>query len=157
MVLRDSVFALGEMLSSPKFSEFIGNFAPADKKAMYLGFSQMPMEWGCARGQARPRLYDAFASKERFARELLVEQGALLRMWWRASPRERPLVASSITCTSDKWDVTAQLAARHDVGTAWHIMACVGLASAIGMWLDGRWIRAAGPGAASIHTKKPVS
>ena len=30
---------------------------------------------------------------------------------------------------------------RHDIGTAWYIMACVGLASALGMYLYGRWIR----------------
>ena len=32
------IFSSGEMFSSPKFLEYIGNFAPADKKAMYLGF-----------------------------------------------------------------------------------------------------------------------
>ncbi|MEL0068749.1 MAG: MFS transporter, partial [Gammaproteobacteria bacterium] len=31
------IFSSGEMFSSPKFLEYIGNFAPADKKAMYLG------------------------------------------------------------------------------------------------------------------------
>ena len=52
-----------------------------------------------------------------------------------------------------EWEVTAQLAAGHDIGSPWYIMALVGLAAAVGMWLYGRWIRAAGPDAASIHTK----
>ena len=40
------IFSVGEMFSSPKFLEYIGNFAPEDKKAMYLGFSQLPLAIG---------------------------------------------------------------------------------------------------------------
>jgi MFS family permease len=69
------IFSIGEMLSSPKFSEFIGNFAPTDKKAMYLGFSQVPVAIGWTlEGKIGPMLYDVFASKDRFARELLAER-----------------------------------------------------------------------------------
>jgi len=68
-------FSIGEMLSSPKFSEFIGNFAPHDKKAMYLGFSQIPLAVGWTlEGFLGPWLYGVFASKDAFSRELLVER-----------------------------------------------------------------------------------
>ncbi|MEO7592575.1 MAG: MFS transporter, partial [Byssovorax sp.] len=78
-VLAISIFSVGEMLSSPKFSEFIGNFAPNDKKAMYLGFSQVPLAVGWTlEGKVGPSLYDHFASKERFAREMLAEKGLLV-------------------------------------------------------------------------------
>ncbi len=64
------IFSIGEMLSSPKFSEFIGNFAPRDKKAMYLGFSQVPLAIGWTlEGKIAPWLYDRFASKDRFSRQ----------------------------------------------------------------------------------------
>jgi len=33
------VFGLGEMSSSPKFTEYVGHIAPADKKALYMGSS----------------------------------------------------------------------------------------------------------------------
>jgi hypothetical protein len=67
-----AIFSVGEMLSSPKFSEFIGNFAPHDKKAMYLGFSQIPLAVGWTlEGFLGPWLYGVFASKDKFARELL--------------------------------------------------------------------------------------
>lgn len=39
-VVAMAIFSAGEMLASPKFSEFIGNIAPPDKKAMWIGFSQ---------------------------------------------------------------------------------------------------------------------
>jgi len=70
-----AIFSVGEMLSSPKFSEFIGNFAPADKKAMYLGFSQIPLAIGWTiEGKLGPMLYDIFASRDRFSRDLLRER-----------------------------------------------------------------------------------
>ena len=151
------VFSLGEMLSSPKFSEFIGNFAPADKKAMYIGFAQLPVGVGMMlEGKIGPVLYDHFASKERIAREVLLERG-LGSDAVAAIPQGEAFGRLVQQLQRPEWEVTAQLAAGHDIGSPWYIMALVGLTAAVGMWLYGRWIRAAGPGAASIHTKKPVS
>ncbi len=45
-VLAMIIFSIGEMLASPKFSEFLGNIAPLDKKAMWIGFSQVPIMVG---------------------------------------------------------------------------------------------------------------
>ena len=40
------VFAVGEMASSPKFTEYVGRIAPADKKALYMGTSFLPIAAG---------------------------------------------------------------------------------------------------------------
>jgi len=40
------VFAIGEMASSPKFSEYVGRIAPEDKKALYMGTSFLPIAAG---------------------------------------------------------------------------------------------------------------
>lgn len=40
------VFALGEMASSPKFTEYVGRIAPADQKALYMGTSFLPIAAG---------------------------------------------------------------------------------------------------------------
>ncbi|MCL1821713.1 MAG: MFS transporter [Prolixibacteraceae bacterium] len=37
------IFSLGEMASSPKFTEYIGRIAPEDKKALYMGTSFLPI------------------------------------------------------------------------------------------------------------------
>ena len=37
------VFAIGEMASSPKFTEYVGRIAPPDKKALYMGTSFLPI------------------------------------------------------------------------------------------------------------------
>lgn len=40
------IFAVGEMTASPKITEYIGRIAPADKKALYMGYSFIPMFLG---------------------------------------------------------------------------------------------------------------
>ncbi|MDR1402397.1 MAG: MFS transporter [Tannerellaceae bacterium] len=37
------IFGLGEMAGSPKISEYIGRLAPADRKALYMGYSFIPV------------------------------------------------------------------------------------------------------------------
>lgn len=134
------VFSVGEMLSSPKFSEFIGNFAPHDKKAMYLGFSQIPLAIGWTlEGKIGPALYDHFASKERFARELLVTNGMAADLVSKIPQGEAfdRLVEMS---HQDKWAVTAQMYATHNVGAVWIIMGAIGIVSAFGMYQYGQWL-----------------
>jgi dipeptide/tripeptide permease len=40
------VFGLGEMGSSPKYTEYVGSIAPSDKKALYMGSSFLPIALG---------------------------------------------------------------------------------------------------------------
>lgn len=135
------VFSVGEMLSSPKFSEFIGNFAPKGKKGMYLGFSQIPLGIGWSlEGLLAPRLYDHYASKERFARELLLEKGM------SASDVDAIKGGEAFTklvefLGKDHHEVTRMLYETHNVGMVWTIMGAVGIISAICIWKYGNWFR----------------
>ena len=135
-----AVFSVGEMLSSPKFSEFMGNFAPADKKAMYLGFSQMSLAIGWTlEGKIGPVLYDRFASKERFAREMIGQKG------WSADaiaaiPQGEAFEKLVEMTGQTKEAVTRSLYTTHNVGLVWYIMGAVGVVTAIGIYSYGRWI-----------------
>lgn len=141
-VFAISVFAVGEMLSSPKFSEFIGNFAPSDKKAMYLGFSQIPLAIGWTlEGKIGPTIYGAMGSKEAFARQMLVERGFPADLV--AVPQGKAFSTLVDALHQPAWDVTATLYAQHQASIAgvWYIMGGVGIVSALGIWLYGRWIQ----------------
>ena len=166
-------FSIGEMLSSPKFSEFIGNFAPDDKKAMYLGFSQIPLAVGWTlEGKLGPMLYDHYASKDRFSRDLLAERldagtasmptGEALNTWAKELGRPPSELAELSTADSAKfaeqipqgeafnWLVkmtgdnkaalTQTMYESHNIGMVWYIMGVVGIITAIGIWLYGKWI-----------------
>ncbi len=135
-----AIFSTGEMLSSPKFSEFIGNFAPSDKKAMYLGFSQIPLAIGWTlEGKMGPWLYDVFASKERFSRDLLAERG--MDAGKIADIPQGEAFDHLITFTGQgHWELTQLLYDTHTVAHVWNIMGIVGVITALGIYLYGRWI-----------------
>ncbi|MGZ3421273.1 MAG: MFS transporter [Polyangiales bacterium] len=136
-------FSVGEMMSSPKFSEFIGNFAPADKKAMYLGFSQIPLAIGWSlEGKLGMTLYDHFASKDRFARELLVQRGMAADVVGKIKQGEA--FDELVKFTHDTPEhLTKILHDSHNVGVVWLIMGAIGIVSAFGIFMYGRWVKTA--------------
>jgi dipeptide/tripeptide permease len=139
MVLAIVCFSMGEMLSSPKSYEFIGNIAPQQKKAMYLGFSQLPLGIGWSlEGFLGQYLYGEFGSKDTIARQALSETGM------SASAVEAIPIGEAfqklIEMTGQSADsLTQQLYAGNDVGTAWYMMGAVGLVAAAGLIAYGRW------------------
>jgi dipeptide/tripeptide permease len=136
-----AIFAVGEMLSSPKFSEFIGNFAPPDKKAMYLGFSQMPLAIGWTlEGKIGPTVYGALGSKDMYARQMLVERGLPADL--ASVPQGKAFDRLVEVLGQPAWDVTKILYERHhtSIANVWYIMGAIGIASAMGIWLYGRWL-----------------
>jgi dipeptide/tripeptide permease len=139
MVLAIVCFSMGEMLSSPKSSEYLGNIAPEQKKAMYLGFSQLPLGIGWSlEGFFGQYLYGKFGAKDTIARQSLLDDG-MTQAEVDAVPigEAFPKLVETTGQTADA--LTAQLYAANDVGTAWYIMASVGIVAAAGMYVYGRW------------------
>jgi proton-dependent oligopeptide transporter, POT family len=134
-------FSIGEMLSSPKFSEFIGNFAPDDKKAMYLGFSQIPLAVGWTiEGKLGPWLYGEYGSKEKFSRELIAERSYLDATQIAEIPQNEAFTKLIELSGETKWALTQTLHDSHSVETVWNVMGVVGIISAAGIWIYGKWI-----------------
>lgn len=68
------VFSIGEMTCSPTFSAYVALIAPADKKALYMGYSNIPFAIGWAAGnKLGGYLYEHLANKFVLARTYLVE------------------------------------------------------------------------------------
>ena len=141
-VLAMIIFSVGEMLASPKFSEFLGNIAPPDKKAMWIGFSHAPILIGWTiEGKLGPQLYHIFSSKDEFARQMLVERG-----WTPAQVTEQALPIGEafkklVEVTGEgPTHLTQVLYQSHQVGLTWYIFAAIGVASAVMIYFYGRWI-----------------
>jgi dipeptide/tripeptide permease len=64
VILGVLIFSVGEMASSPKFTEYVGSIAPADKKALYMGTSFLPIAVGHQlAGVVSGDIYDKAAGK----------------------------------------------------------------------------------------------
>lgn len=105
------IFGLGEMSSSPKFTEYVGSIAPVDKKALYMGSSFLPYALGhqiagflsgapyekiadklfllkaevAKRGLSVPEIGDSFTKTDYFneaARQMSMTQQQLTDLLW---------------------------------------------------------------------------
>jgi hypothetical protein len=139
MVLAIVCFSIGEMLSSPKSSEYLGNIAPAQKKAMYLGFSQLPLGIGWSlEGFFGQYLYGELGSKDTISRKSLLEQG-MAQPDIDAVPIGEAFQKLIEVTGQTAEALTNQLYAANNVGIAWYIMGSVGLVAAAGLYTYGRW------------------
>ncbi len=134
------VFAIGEIICSPKFSEYIGMTAPPDKKALYMGYSNIPFAIGWAVGNwLSGPLYDAFSSKEVLARAWLLDHGVDADQV--AAIEELPELMDLMVAQgagADTFAATALLWEAHAPWVIWPMLGAVGLISVVGMWLNYR-------------------
>ncbi|MCP4273582.1 MAG: peptide MFS transporter, partial [Gammaproteobacteria bacterium] len=135
-----ALFSVGEMLISPKKNEFMGNIAPEGKKAMYLGFVMLPQGIGWTlEGYWGPRLYEIYASKDIFAKELLAERGMSISEI-AAIPQGEGFSTLVRFTGETAQSLTQFLYQTHNVGMAWYIIGGIGSLSAVGIFLYGRWL-----------------
>ncbi|MCK4342079.1 MAG: MFS transporter [Phycisphaerae bacterium] len=80
------IFAIGEMTCSPTFSAYIGLIAPKDKKALYMGYSNIPFAIGWGLGNlAGGYFYDAYGAQSTLALKHLGTDTALVARAARAT------------------------------------------------------------------------
>ena len=136
MVAAIVVFSVGEMLSSPKSSEYLGNIAPKQKKAMFLGFSQFPIGVGwVAESYVGPTLYGIYGSKETLSREMLTQQGVNVES---IPIGEAFIKLQEVTGQSAEY-LTQTMYQANQIGMVWYVMGAVGIITTFGLYVYGRW------------------
>jgi len=74
------IFSIGEMASSPKTQEYIGSIAPADRKALYMGTSFLPIAFGhFIAGIVSGRPYEVMADKQFLLEKAVAEKGLTIQ------------------------------------------------------------------------------
>ncbi|MEQ9825148.1 MAG: MFS transporter [Puniceicoccaceae bacterium] len=138
-----AIFSVGEMLASPKYSEFLGNIAPSDKKAMWIGFSQAPILLGWTiEGFVGPKLYHMFSSKDVISREWLVIKGMEPEQVSEANLPVGEAFHKLVEFTGETPEaLTRAMFDAHNIGLTWYIFASVGVVSAFMIFAYGKWVR----------------
>jgi MFS family permease len=132
------IFSIGEMGCSPKFSEYIGLTAPPEKKALYMGYSNIPFAigWGVGNLVSGP-LYDALGSKENFARQWMETQGGMSESAVAAIPQEKVMETLAAMMNNGAGgtleEATRMLWHMYDPWRVWVILTAIGTAATIGM------------------------
>ncbi|MDD5629844.1 MAG: MFS transporter [Elusimicrobia bacterium] len=132
------VFAVGEMMCSPKFSEYIGLTAPPDKKALYMGYSNIPFAVGWGLGNLiSGYLYEGLGSKINFARQYLVQTAGLAAEQVKLMPSEKVMETMAATLNGGQGgtveEATRLLWEAHHPWLVWVILGAVGLTATVAM------------------------
>lgn len=136
-----SIFSVGEMFSSPKFLEFIGNIAPSDKKAMYLGFANLPQAVGwMLEAKIVPELYGRYSAKDTLAREMLASEGLSAEQLADIPQGDAFTFLVEFSGQSAQ-QMTAILYQANDVGYVWYIAAVVAIFTVVGLFVYAKWMK----------------
>ena len=125
-------FSLGEMMCSPKMYEYLGVIAPADKKALYMGYANIPLAigWGYGSfigGQIYARAGEKAGLALRYMAEVLHVQ---------ALP-DRPQAFARLTAMlgESPAEVTRLLWEKYDPSSVWTPFAIAGILAAIALFV----------------------
>ena len=131
-------FTVGEMLCSPKMSEYLGVIAPADKKALYMGYANIPLAvgWGYGSfvgGQIYERAGEKAGLALRYMSEVLKVQELPDRT--QAFAHLTALLGQSpAAVTQLLWD-------KYDPSQVWTPFAIAGLLAAGALLVFTQWAR----------------
>lgn len=130
------IFSLGEMAGSPKITEYIGRIAPADKKALYMGYSFIPVFLGnlfagFISGIVYQRLSDKVAMTHRYAEAegLHLPDGLSSNAYFDEVARQTGLTPTELT---DKlWEL-------YDPSRLWIVILAIGVGAAAALFIFDR-------------------
>jgi hypothetical protein len=141
LILGIFIFAIGEMASSPKFTEYIGRIAPKNKEALYMGTSFLPVAAGnFFTGFLSGDLYEAWSDKVSLLKLEVAKRGL-----------EIPEISSSFSQNDyyhragelmgmDQQQLTDFLWNNYNPSKIWIVFSAIGLATIIGLVLYDKFI-----------------
>jgi len=131
-------FSVGEMLCSPKMSEYLGVIAPADKKALFMGYANIPLALGWGYGSfLGGQIYGRAGEKAGLALRYLSE---VLHV------QDLPSRSQAFAVLTDKLgqspaQVTQLLWKTYDPSQVWTPFALAGLAAAVALFIFNHYAR----------------
>jgi dipeptide/tripeptide permease len=130
------IFGLGEMAGSPKIQEYIGRIAPSDKKALYMGYSFIPVFIGnLLAGVISGNVYQAMSDKVVISRRFAESQGLHIPdgLSTNACFEEiaRQVNLSPHELTNLLWDV-------YEPSRIWIVLLSIGVAASLSLFIYDR-------------------
>jgi dipeptide/tripeptide permease len=141
VILGIFVFAIGEMASSPKFTEYVGKIAPKGKEALYMGTSFLPVAAGnFITGFISGNVYEAWSDKISLLQQEVAKRGLEIPEITKSFTQndyvhmaEQKMGMSSSELTNYLWDT-------YNPEKIWILFSAIGVATIIGLILYDKFI-----------------
>ncbi len=133
------VFSLGEMAGSPKITEYIGRIAPHDKKALYMGYSFIPVFIGSVfagiiSGMVYQNMSDKVVITRQFAeaKDLAIPEGLSSNAYFDNVAQQLHMGHKELT------DLLWQ---QYSPSNIWMVILAIGLGTTVLLYIYDRVIR----------------
>lgn len=133
------IFALGEMAGSPKITEYIGRIAPADKKALYMGYSFIPVFLGNVfAGFVSGNVYQSMSDKVTITKQFVEEKGLQVAAGLSTNQYFEE-VARQVSMSPQ--ELTNMLWKTYNPSAMWIVLFSIGLAAVLCLFVYDRVTR----------------
>lgn len=132
------IFAVGEMSSSPKITEYIGSIAPKDKVALYMGCSFLPVFLGnFFAGIISGNVYGAMSDRHTLAIRAVQQKGGILP---EELSKTEYFEQAAALYNMNGAEFKQYLWETYDPSQIWVVILAIGLASAVGLFLYDKYL-----------------
>jgi len=132
------IFAIGEMTASPKITEYIGRIAPRNKKALYMGYSFIPLFLGnIFAGFISGDVYQQLSDKHTILIREVEKRG--LSISKELSHNEYFSNAAEQMDMSQR-ELTNYLWQQYNPSNIWIVIFAIGIFAALSLWFYNRFL-----------------
>lgn len=135
------IFALGEMASSPKFTEYVGRIAPEDKKALYMGTSFLPIAAGHQlAGWLSGGVYERIADNIYLLQKEVARRGISLPELSEGFTKNDFIAMAAEKMNMSVQELTDFLWIQYNPSNIWIVYSGVAVLAVVLLWLYDRFI-----------------
>ena len=141
VVLGIFIFAIGEMASSPKFTEYIGRIAPKNKEALYMGTSFLPVAVGnYLAGIFSGPVYQSMSDKISLLEHYVAKQGLAIPAISKTFTQNDYLKQAADLMHTDQHGLTQILWNTYHPYRIWMIFSAIGVVTIIALFLYNTFV-----------------
>jgi len=135
------IFGIGEMSSSPKFTEYVGRIAQADKKALYMGTSFLPYAGGHAlAGWLSGDIYEKTSDKIYLLQQEVAKRGISIPEISDTFSKNNYWERAATEMGMNNTELTNFLWLSYQPSSIWMIYSGVAVSAVVLLWLYNRFI-----------------
>ncbi|MDX9883554.1 MAG: MFS transporter [Prolixibacteraceae bacterium] len=135
------IFGLGEMASSPKYTEYIGRIAPIDQKALYIGTSYLPFALGHQlAGWLSGSVYEGISDKLFLLKKEVARLGLQIPDISESFSKNEYIGEAARQMGMNGSELSGFLWANYHPGNIWMVYSGIALSSSALLYLYNRYI-----------------
>lgn len=135
------IFALGEMASSPKFTEYVGRIAPEDKKALYMGTSFLPIAAGHQlAGWLSGGVYERIADDVYLLKQEVAKRGLSIPEISDTFSKNDFISAAAEKMNMTNGELSLFIWENYHPSNIWIVYAGVAVSAVVLLWIYNRFI-----------------